>query len=122
MFSRNHTKVFRNDTKTFCARIADFLRAQHPAKTAQSAAALIGVDAARVAKWLDGTSAPNGPALVALFNAYGPAFLAAVMGDCAPRWLDDAARAERLAAIEARQALLDRELQDLKEARAARRP
>jgi len=119
MFSTNRTKVFQCDTKTFCAPIADFLRARHPSKTAQTAAAKIGVDAARVAKWLEGSSAPNAIALVAMFNAYGPTFLAAVMGEHAPRWLIEAARAERIAEHEAERARVDQQLNELRQGRAS---
>lgn len=92
----------RGQLSPACAdRAMDFLRRQHPAKTAEEieAATCGRVSAATAKKWLSRTSAPSFLACFALISAYGPGFLAAVM-DERPAWLNAAARAERLATLE----------------------
>lgn len=88
-----------------CAeRVIAFLRSRHPSKTAEEieAATHGRVSGATAKKWLSRVSAPSFFACIALISAYGPAFLAAVM-DEQPAWLSAAARAERLAELEAEQ-------------------
>ena len=91
-------------------RIEKFLRTRHPAKTADNVSADTGCSRAQVLKWLERSSVPNGVALLRLMSAYGPEFLSAVMGERAPRWLDDAWRAERIRDLAARQAGIEDEL------------
>jgi hypothetical protein len=99
--------------KDLVERVATFLRAQHPSKTADCVAANTGCSRGQVLKWLELSSAPGGWAMVRLTKAYGPGFLAAVMGELAPDWLDDARRAERLRELEVERERVDRELRAL---------
>lgn len=101
------------DPKTLGERVASFLRLRHRSKTADTVAALTGCSRAQVCKWLELSSAPSLPAMIQLTHAYGPAFLAAVMGDRAPEWLGDAHRAERRRELEAQQAQVEHELRAL---------
>jgi hypothetical protein len=55
-----------------------------------------------------------------MLRAYGPTFLAALMGDAAPGWLDAARRAEQLSDLEASRARIDAQLQDLRARALAR--
>jgi hypothetical protein len=81
-------------------RVAAFLRQRHPTKTAEAVEAYTGIASATVRKLLERASAPSFPTFVRLVLAYGPAFLCAVL-DEPPGWLDAAARAEEMAALEA---------------------
>lgn len=81
-------------------RAVAFIRDRHPAKTAEHVGAETGVPADTVRKWLDGAARPGFDAYSALIAAYGLPFLAAVMIR-APRWLTEAAHAERVAHAEA---------------------
>ena len=101
------------EPKTFGERVEKFLRTRHPVKTADHVASLAGCSRAQVSKWLEGTSAPGGLALVRLIAAYGPQFILAVMGEHAPRWLDDAHRAQKIQELEAGQARIEEELRAL---------
>lgn len=101
----------RGQLSPACAdRVVDFLRARHPAKTAEEIEAATGgrVSSATAKKWLSRASAPSFFACLALISAYGPAFLAAVMDD-QPDWLNAAARAQRLAGLEAEARRIDAE-------------
>lgn len=81
-------------------RVAAFLRTLHPVKPALAVAATTGaVTPAQAEKWFARTSAPSGPALLALIRSYGPEFLAAIFDD-APAWVREAERAEKQAALE----------------------
>lgn len=113
MFSANEPKVLGE-------RIENFLKSRYPAKTAQCVAADIGYAPGRVAKWLEGASDPNCYAILRMVDAYGPAFLAALMGEGAPGWLDDAQRSEKLNDLEATRARIDAELRDLRARACAR--
>lgn len=92
-----------------CAdRVVAFLRARHPAKTAEAVAAETGLGTDRIRKWLDRGSKPSCAACFIMIAVYGPEFLSAVM-DRPPAWIATAARAARreqlraeLADIEAR--------------------
>jgi len=59
-------------------RLAGFLRARHPVKTAASVVAETGgqVTAAAVEKWLRIEARPGLPAVVVLIEAYGPDLVA----------------------------------------------
>lgn len=95
-------------------RVVAFLRGRHPHRTADEVAAATRgrVPAETVRGWIRRASAPSWQAGLALVAAYGPEFLAAALGD-APGWLDAAARAEKLAALEAEQARVAAEILSL---------
>ncbi|MCA0401317.1 MAG: hypothetical protein LCH38_10935 [Proteobacteria bacterium] len=95
-------------------RCAGFIRRRHAAKPAEQVEAETGgrVRAEQVRKWLAGGSAPGAGALLAMIGAYGPEFLATLMHS-PPAWLDGAARAGRLAAIEADLARLKAEIEEM---------
>lgn len=93
--------------------LADFLRRRHPIKTADCVAAETGVPVGTVENWLCGRAAPAGSSFAALLVAYGPAVLAAAL-PVVPRWVDEAARAEALARLEAEQARLAARMAELR--------
>lgn len=100
------------------ARAAAFLRQAHPSKTPEFVETRTGglVSAGAVKKWLAGAGSPSFIACMALIVAYGPEFLAAVLDD-PPGWLSAAARQERQRALEAEQARIAREIEDLSRTR-----
>ena len=69
--------------------LSEFLRREHPTKTADGVAGQTGISAKTVRKWLDGETSPNGAALLMLALAYGPQIIAACVKG-APSWLDAA--------------------------------
>ena len=77
---------FRVDQAAFAA----FLRAAHPAKPAEHAAAATGVPIDTVAKILARESLPTGRTLLAFVAAYGPELLRAVLPDAPLVWLEGA--------------------------------
>lgn len=107
------TIVCSADRLDLATRVDAFLRARYPSKTGEHVSADIGVPATTVQKWMDRGSAPSGLALVKMISAYGPEFLAAVMGDAAPRWLKQSHHAERRAQIADQLAAISAELQSL---------
>jgi len=108
MTSNTHRKNFRSRAEKLeaCAEsFAAFLRRQHARDTAANVAADTGINATTVEKWLAEAALPQARHLVRLLGAYGPAVLAALIPS-APRWLDDAVRAEELRAAKEAQARL----------------
>lgn len=97
---------------TVGSRVVHFLRARHPSKTADNIAAETGLVAGTVAKWLERSSVPGGIAILRLAAAYGPEFLLAAYPK-APEWLDAAARAHRIAALDVKLAELQSEREAL---------
>lgn len=97
-------------------RIGDFLRALYPSKTAENVSADTGLGADGVQKLLDRGSVPSGLAIAALTLAYGPDFLAALMGERAPAWLTRAGQEAEIARLEAQRAQIDRRMADLRRA------
>lgn len=93
-------------------RVVQFLRSRHPAKTADNVAAETGIPFGTIAKWLERSSPPGTVAILRLAAAYGPEFLLAAYPK-APAWLDAAARAQRLAALDAQLAALEAERSEL---------
>lgn len=93
-------------------RIIAFLRRLYPMKTAENVAADIGGSAETVQKMMDRGSTPNVVTYGRMILAYGPDFLVAVYPN-APKWLNDAHRAARLAALEAEQARIQAEIAEL---------
>ena len=71
--------------------LANFLRREHPIKTADGVEGQTGIPAKTVRKWLDGETSPNGAAVLTLALAYGPQIIAACVKG-APGWLDAATR------------------------------
>lgn len=102
----------RNGWKACHDRAVAFLRSRYPSKTAESVAADTGIGAETVKKWLDGAARPSWDGALTLVFAYGPAFLAAVC-PTSPKWIDEAHRRERLAALEAQQARIRAEIAEL---------
>lgn len=82
------------------ASLGAFLRRLHPRDTSANVAADTGIPSASIDKWLQGIAFPRARHQFALMGAYGPSVLAAMV-PAAPRWLDDAVRAERLRELEA---------------------
>jgi len=93
-------------------RIIGFLRRLYPTKTAENVAADIGGSPETIQKMMDRCSTPSTILFSRMIFAYGPAFLIAVYPK-APKWLDDAHRRERLAALEAEQARIRAEIAEL---------
>jgi len=105
-------KIGVNDTQACPDRVVAFIRRLHPVKTAEHVSADIGVAADTIRKWIEGVAKPSFVAFSKLILAYGPAFLIAVYPQ-APKWLDEAARRERLAALEEQQARIRAEIEAL---------
>jgi ubiquinone biosynthesis protein UbiJ len=93
--------------------LADFLRREHPSNTAYHVEALTGVSATTVKHWLAGSSAPSLHHFVRLMRVYGPSLVAAVCPR-APRWLDEAHRADELRKLEEQQAALAARMEQLR--------
>lgn len=92
--------------------IIAFLRRLYPTKTADNVAADLGCSPETIQKMMDRVSTPNVLTFGRMILAYGPAFMVAVYPN-APKWLDDAHRRERLAALEAAQARIQAEIAEL---------
>lgn len=103
-------KGFGGDPKVLADSVAHFLRARHPLKTAASVAADTNgaCKPAQVEKWLDGSSAPSGPALVALVAAYGVDILAELLPPS--EWLNDARNRQQEADLLAEKAKVEKRL------------
>lgn len=82
-------------------RLVEYLVRRHPTKTAARVAAEAGCSRLAVEKWIERRSAPSFAAFLALVGAYGPDFLAEVMGEESPGWLAHAFAAVERQAIEA---------------------
>lgn len=93
-------------------RVANFLRARHPSKTAANVAAETPFTEHRVKAWLEMRAAPDGIAIVIMTGVYGPEFLAAVMPQKFA-WIDESARKARGERIDAEIAALMREREQL---------
>lgn len=106
------TRIGENAPQACPDRAIAFIRLRHPVKTAECVAADINLPVHTVKRWLEGAAKPSWSGLSRLIFAYGPAFLVAVYPK-APRWLDDAHRRERLAALEAEQARIKAEIAEL---------
>lgn len=102
-----------DEREDLSGRVINFLRNKYPVKTEENVGADVGIRVTTVQKWLERHSAPSSIALVKMIAAYGPEFLAAVMGDYAPRWLIEKEHEARRAEIEARMAALQQELKSL---------
>lgn len=93
-------------------RLVRALRKLHPVKTADAVQAETGIPSTTVGKWLALQSSPSLPAFARLVFAYGPDVVSALFRK-APAWLDAAARAQRLAALDAQLAALQSEKESL---------
>lgn len=85
-------------------RVATFLGALHPVKTAENAAAELRVPSATIRKLLQRRSTPSGDLLARMIAVWGPEFASAALPGCA--WLSEAAAARRRVSIDARIAAL----------------
>lgn len=90
-----------SDRTDLADRVNEFLRRKYPVKVGECVGADLGIKATTVQKWMERTSAPSSWMLLKMVSAYGPEFLAAVMGDAAPEWLHASAHTERRARIAA---------------------
>ena len=102
-FKRDHVWSNRIDFEGLAA----FLRRQHPTKTAQCVAALTGLPADSVKKWINGEVQPSGRAMLAMVCAYGPEFIAAAVRN-APEWCNQDLRAAKIAKLKQEIAELER--------------
>lgn len=102
-----------NDRCDMASRIVDLLRKRYPTKTAECVACDLQIKSCTAQKWVDRSSAPSAWLLLRMVNAYGPEFLAVVMGDMAPAWLREDAHAARRDEIKSKMAALEAELQSL---------
>jgi len=91
-------------------RVIAFLRSRHPHKMHESVAALTGVSVHTIRKMEERCSAPSLPVFFALGKAYGAEFVHAVSGW---RWLDEAARDEKLEDLARDRARIDEEIRAL---------
>lgn len=111
---RKSGEIFRKveviDTQVFGERVAEFLRGEHPAKTAASVEAETGISAKTVEKWLAGASAPSGAAYHRLIKTYGPELFVFVSPDASPRSLKEAARLSRQDRLERQAASIRQQL------------
>lgn len=92
--------------------LAAFLRRQHSSCTSAHVEAATGIPARTVEGWLELRSYPSLAAFLTLTHHYGPSLLAAVYPR-APRWLDEATRAERIRALEDQKASIEAEMRQL---------
>jgi hypothetical protein len=76
-------------------RAVAFMRERHPVKTAEHVSADTGVSTDTVREWLDGIARPGFDHYSAMIAVYGLPFLSAAIVT-KPRWLTDAAHAERV--------------------------
>lgn len=113
MSSEIHRKVFRKKPTSFGERLAAFLRARHPLKTALLVAADTGLDAGRIEKWLALKARPDCEAVLILIETYGPSLLLTLAGAPA-HWISAAALAEERAALEAQHAAVAARLNALR--------
>ena len=87
------------DRTVVADRVAAFLRAKYPLKTADNVAADTGLPAATISRWLDRGSAPSLWALSKLVGAYDADVLLVIL-DHPPSWLIDEARRQERDRIE----------------------
>lgn len=97
-------------------RAIAFLRALHPAKTADCVAADTGIKPDTVRKLLAGASEPTFRHYTRMLFAYGPEFAACIYSN-APDWLRAEVRADKRARLEAEIAVKQKELDSLLAAR-----
>lgn len=90
-------------------RVLGYLEALYPYNTAMMVARDARLHRPTVSKWFERRSAPSAKALAQMIVAYGPDFVAVVVGDSLP-WLTAAAWHERRARFEADQAVFEAEL------------
>lgn len=114
-------KVGQVDGRTLAERVAEFLRRQHPVKTALCVAAEIDVPANTVRKWLEQGNAPSGAAYDALVCRYQAPFLCAVHPEQRDAWFFEVARQQEQARLERAAASIRQQLADvLSDVRAGR--
>lgn len=107
---RSNGRIVPCDGRTLGERVASYLRAKHPEKTAPYVASEIGVSAETVRKWLEQGSVPNGAAMLALIRRYRMSFVDVVLGDDADEWIAELARQEEQERLEAEAAAIRQKL------------
>lgn len=95
-------------------RVGAFLRSKYPTKTAENVAADTGLGIDGIQKALDRGSVPSGLAIAAMILAYGPDFLAALLGERTPAWLTAAGQDAEIARLQAQREALDARLATLR--------
>lgn len=109
----------RKSLSGFCSgveaseRITAYLRKRFPIKTVDNVAADTGLSSNTVRKWFSRESNPSAAAVFLLIRAYGPEFLCATLKH-APAWLDSAARAQKIADIDAQMEALKQEMESIR--------
>lgn len=107
---RSSGRIVPSDGRTLGERVASYLRAKHPEKTALYVASEIGISAETVRKWLEQGSVPNGAAMLALIRRYRMSFVDGVLGEDADDWITDLARQEEQERLEAEAAAIRQKL------------
>ncbi len=111
--SKQNCRSVATELEPCVVSLGAFLRRLHPRDTAACVEADTGIPAGSVEKWLQGIAFPRARHQFRLIGAYGPSVFAAMV-PAAPRWLDEAVRAERLREMEQRAALLAREIEAMR--------
>jgi transposase-like protein len=107
---RSNGRIVPCDGRTLGERVASYLRAKHPEKTAIYVASEIGVSAETVRKWLEQGSVPNGAAMLALIRRYRMSFVDRVLGESADAWIAELARQEEQERLEGEASAIRRKL------------
>lgn len=107
---RNNGRIVPCDERTLGERVASYLRAKHPEKTALYVASQIGVSAETVRKCLETGSVPSGAAMLALIRRYRMSFVDGVLGEDADDWIAELARQEEQRRLEAEAATIRQKL------------
>ena len=115
---RSNGRITPSDGRTLGERVASYLRAQHPDKTAIYVAAEIGVSAETVRKWLEQNSVPNGRVMLALIRRYRMSFIDNVLGEDADGWIAELARQEEQERLEAQASAIRHQLALVMDGRA----
>ncbi|MBM3578779.1 MAG: hypothetical protein FJX40_14260 [Alphaproteobacteria bacterium] len=91
---KQRKESYYNQECQFAKNVVAFLKAKHPRRTAFNVAKETGCGGNQIAKWLEGSSAPGGPALLRLIEVYGPEILLSLTGgEC--QWVADAANTQK---------------------------
>ena len=110
---RSNGRVTPAYGRTLGERIASYLRAKHPEKTAIYVASEVGVSAETVRKWIEQGSVPNGAAMLALIRRYRMTFVDEVLGEDADEWIAELARQEALQQLERQAATVRQQMAEL---------
>lgn len=102
-------QLSREAPSAMAERVLGFLERLYPYNTAMMVARDTRLHRPTISKWFERRSAPSAQALARLIAAYGPDFVAAMVGDSLP-WLTVAAWHERRVTFEADQAVFEAEM------------